>query len=327
MSIVGREPSMRSAAQRFTVSLAIAGALVGMVPLASCLGPSTLKRRSLEVEERRRFFAAQDARIGLFLQLRASFNSLLAGRFPFSRSTDAIDANPADVKRFFVEYGDSLASLKAGLDADGRPAAAAAAAVGQLIAVRGALGSMLGTPDPSPLVYHVDVDFFPNEAGAIGQNEVIEGSIGTSLSRATSTPGGVAGFDWKSGQPISAALRWAANAPTIPMVMQPSPAGRCIPPPGGAIARFVQPAGYWALLRFVREQKADDLDAGPPSLSSGTPVRFVVKLCENRQRVSGGDPVTYRAFVFARLKFSTMLPDREAATLLPHFPVYLPGFE
>lgn len=262
-----------------------------------------------------------------FARLRASFNERLAGRFPFASDRDATSADPADVKRFFAEFGDSLAPLKAALDADtSRDAQATSATLGQLIEVRDFLASMLATPGPSPLVYHIDVDFFTDEQGAQGQQQVIEASIGTALNRATTVPGGSTGFDWKSGQPISSTLRWAANASTIPSTVPPAPDGRCVPPPGGAIAAFRTRGDYWALLRFVRQQSAEGGDAGPPSLATGTPIRFVVKLCENRQRESGGDDVTAAAYIYARLKMSTTLPDRQAKVLQPDFPEAVPAW-
>ena len=262
-----------------------------------------------------------------FARLRESFNARLSGLFPFTADLDAPPADPADVKRFFAKFGESLAPLKAVLDADSsRSAPAASATLGQLIAARDFLGSMLATPGPSPLVYHVDVDFFPDESGALGQKQVIEASIGTTVNRATTLPGGATGFDWKSGQRISTALRWAANAPTIPRTALRATDGRCEPPPDGAIASFVEAAEYWTLLRFVRRQAPDKGDAGPPSLAAGTPVHFVVDLCENRQRESGGDEMITTARIFARLKMSTTLPNPQAIGLQPVFPEAVPAW-
>jgi type VI secretion system protein ImpL len=263
---------------------------------------------------------------GKYAGLREFFNSRLAGRFPFSSFVSSPGAEPADVQDFFGQYGTLLPELKAAferasdLNEEERQIALSAAAVlGQLIDVQTALAPMLDAGDAT-LTYRVGVDFFPNVPTAVGQSQILDASIGTPDSIARDK--GAESFVWHNGEPVAVRLRWAANAPTLPV----APDGKCVPQPGGNV--FGQDVGdKWALLRLMRMQGPEPRSGG---LVAGVPLAFEVPLCENRARASGGDPVRARALVFLRLALSRTVqapekPDRQVPVILPPFPTSVPA--
>lgn len=253
--------------------------------------------------------------------LRQLFNGTLAGRFPFSTYVSSPGADPANVQAFYAQYGPILPQLKEALEGapnGGEGPRQAAVVLGQLIEVEKALAPMLDAGDAT-LAYKVDVDFFPSLPIAVGQSQVIAASIGTPESLARDD--GAASFLWHNGEPIAVRLRWAANAPTLPM----SADGKCVPQPGGNVFGH-DVTGDWSLLRLIRAQ-------GPSArigeASPGVAIAFEVPLCENRARASGGDPVRERARIFLRLALSRTVhtpdkPDRQVPVILPPFPESVP---
>ena len=256
--------------------------------------------------------------------LRKAFNATLSGRFPFSVANAAPAADPADVRRFFSEFGPSLQPLQHEIDRKAtRSSRAASTALNRLIAVRAALSPMLDGIN-APLTYRVKVDFSPNEPLALGQDQVAAFSLGTPENSATDS--GPDAFIWRNGQPISATLRWANLAPALPAGTMASDR-RCAPRPGGAIARF-DSEGEWALLRLLRRY-APDPGEGAGDGPAGTPIAFEVPLCKNLQATAGGDAVRDKARVFMRLELFAAIrrpgrPDRWVRVTLPSFPDSLP---
>jgi type VI secretion system protein ImpL len=254
--------------------------------------------------------------------LRDSFQATLAGRFPFGPA-DAPDADPALVRAFFQRYGTQLAPLQAAFE-DISIGRSAATALGALITAQGALGPMLGGNDAASLSYAVGVQFFTDPMVAIGQDQVIEASIGTATSRAT--PDAAPTFLWKAGEPVIAQFRWAANAPSLPLSGLAVPNGACRPSPDGAWATS-RTAGTWALLRLVRHQSTG-LDEA--AAVSGYPIAFGVDLCANLQSAVGGDAPLQRARLVLRLTLSPppAAPDKPTSPLaLPAFPMALPPLD
>jgi type VI secretion system protein ImpL len=265
---------------------------------------------------------ATDTIEGKYAGLRQLFNATLAVRFPFSTYVSSPGADPANVQAFYAQYGPILPQLKEALEGaanGGEGTRQAAVVLGQLIEVEKALGPMLDAGEAT-LSYKVDVDFFPNLPIAVGQSQVLGASIGTPESLARDN--GVGNFTWNNGEPVAVRLRWAANAPTLPMTED----GKCVPQPGGNVFGH-DVAGNWALLRLLRAQ-------GPsPRIGEAAPgiaIAFEVPLCENRARASGGDPVRDRARIFLRLSLSKTVhtpdkPDRQVPVILPPFPESVPS--
>ncbi|NYT43201.1 hypothetical protein HZY97_20675 [Sphingomonas sp. R-74633] len=253
--------------------------------------------------------------------LRQLFNGTLAGRFPFSSYVSSPAADPANVQAFYAQYGPLLPQLKAALEGApdlGEQGRQAVAVLDQLIDAEAALSGMLDAGDAT-LTYNVGVDFFPNLPIAVGQSQVLGATIGTPESLARDD--GTTNFLWHNGEPVAVRLRWAANAPTLPLTAD----GKCVPQPGGNVFGH-DVTGDWALLRLLRAQGPSPRtgEAAP-----GVPIAFEVPLCENRARASGGDPVRDRARIFLRLTLSRTVhtpdkPDRQVPVILPPFPESVP---
>ncbi|MDP5280601.1 type VI secretion system protein [Sphingomonas sp. DG1-23] len=253
-----------------------------------------------------------------FDQLREAFNASLAGRFPFASDVEAPAADPGDVQAFFGQFGAVLQPLKDDIDITpgfGGSGRMASATLAQLVRVQSALAPMLDAAGPAPLTYRVGVNFFSDPDLARGQEQVIEGSLGTPVSRAL-TRGAAREFVWNNGQPVLARFRWAINAPSIPRT-----GGKCVPQPDGSVASF-RVDGDWALFRLLRRHAPGD--GIRASVTQGAPVAFDVDLCANQERASGGDLVE-DARILARLSLWATVrggdkPDRQVPVLLPDFP-------
>lgn len=270
--------------------------------------------------------AAGNNALAQYEKLREAFYVTLAGRFPFA-SDRAASADPGAVQSFFETYGPALAPLRARLEA-GRPGSEAAAVLGQLQRVQTALAPMLA--GAGPLAYSVDVAFFTDRTLAQGQQQIVEGRLGTTPSDEAKTPHGPRSFTWTMGQPVRLSLRWALNAPSLPIESITDPAGECRPPAGGGTAS-VRVDDSWALLRLIaRYQTRDggDLDGS----DAGIPLAFEVPVCTNLQRAPGGDDRPGPARVFLRLSLSARVqtpdkPDRLVPVALPDFPRSVPRLD
>lgn len=270
--------------------------------------------------------AAGNTALAQYEKLREAFYLTLAGRFPFG-SDRAASADPAAVQSFFETYGPALGPLRARLEAE-RPGSEAAAVLGRLQRVQTALAPMLA--GPGPLSYSVDVAFFTDRTLAQGQQQIVEGRLGTTPSDEAKTPHGPRSFTWTTGQPVRLSLRWALNAPSLPLESITDPAGECRPPAGGGTAN-VRVEDTWALLRLIlryQARDAGDLDGS----DSGIPLAFTVPVCANLQRAPGGDDRPGPARVFLRLSLFAKVqtpdkPDRLVRVALPDFPWSVPRLD
>ena len=258
-----------------------------------------------------------------YTELAGAFNASLAGRFPFGGS-DAPDADPGDVKRFFTAFGAQLPDLQARL---GNIAAyrrdGAAQFVEQLLAVQAALAPMLTNPAPdAALSYTVTPDFRTNAGSDPGADQIVERSVRIGQQTLSSFDAAHS-LAWTAGQPVEVRLRWAANAPAEPASVPDRP-GLV----EGRLASF-RAAGSWALLRLIAQQR-------PPAgtlaqLNDRRPetVGFTVALQPNPNAAVGGNAGLTSAQAFMRLGLTGTLrtpgqPDKQLAVMLPYFPTAAP---
>jgi type VI secretion system protein ImpL len=270
--------------------------------------------------------AAGNNALAQYEKLREAFYISLAGRFPFG-SDRAASADPGAVQGFFETFGGSLAPLRARLEAE-RPGSEAAAVLGQLQRVQAALAPMLA--GPGPLSYAVDVDFLTDPTRAQGQQQIVEARLGTTPSNQAKTPHGPNRFTWTMGEPVGLSLRWALNAPSLPIESIADPAGECRPPPGGGVANL-RADDNWALLRLIARYRARDAGDADGS-DAGIPLSFTIPVCANLQRAPGGDDRPGPARVFLRVSLSAKVqspdkPDRELRVALPEFPRSVPRLD
>ena len=265
----------------------------------------------------------QDDATSRFDDLADTFNRDLAGRFPFG-GPGAPNADLGDVKRFFNRFGGNLTALRTRLATIGAYTRAGAVQfLDQLIATQAAMAPMLSDPVPdAPLTYDVTVEFRTNIGSDPGADQIAEATIRFGQ-RSLSSFDPARTTAWTSGQPVQLLLRWATNAPGVPVG---DDAGS--PRVSGLLVKY-EFTGPWALLRLLTDQRP------PPAilaqLSDRRPgmVGFILPLKHNPDAVGGGDTSVTAAHLFMRFDLNATLrtpgqPDQHAVVALPAFPVVAP---
>ena len=257
-------------------------------------------------------------------RLAGTFNAVLAGRFPFTgiggEAAAAPRATPDEVRRFFRDHDAERAALAALLE-EPMPAdvpAAAPAFLAELGAARAALAPMIEPPVPTPLSYEMEAEFRAEPSLDRGGNQILEWSIETPAGRLSSLAGGST-LAWNAGQPVRVALRWARNAPSLPV------AG------AGGMPRLDGPAAIfeyrdaWALLSLLRVHARPAADDG----AAFSLLAFSVPLAPNPDAAPGGPAGLDQALVFLRLRLTALTgipgePVRRSLLLAPRFPAVAP---
>lgn len=231
-------------------------------------------------------------------KLAAIFSQSLAGRFPFVRpnlARGAPDADPQDVRRFFVQL-------------DGNRAAVTKTATPELAAFLERMESARPLLDAVVRSTPVSVRFTfgTNRAQEHGAEHIIDWSIrsGTGAVGASANPAAV---EWKTGQPLLLSFRWAAGSPYRPKNAMASEAEAA----AGDTLTLVE-RGPWALLRLLKSRSAPAASTG-----DGTLLRIALPT-----QTIGGEPVR-DTVLFMTASFGagsrTTLPAR-ALELPSHFP-------
>ena len=257
-------------------------------------------------------------------QFASAFNAALAGRFPFTAAgAEAAAARRAtydDVRRFFRDHDEERIALTALLEA-GLPAgvpAAAPAFLADVTAVRAALAPMIEPPVPAPLSYEVDAEFRAEPSLDRGGNQILEWSIETPAGRLSSLAGG-GPLTWTAGQPVRVKLRWARNAPSLPVA-----AADGMPRLEGPAAIF-EYRDPWALLSLLRVHTQPPADDG----ATFATLAFDVPLAPNPDAAPGGPAGLDEATVFLRLQLTALTampgePVRRSLLPVPRFPAAAP---
>ena len=268
---------------------------------------------------------ASEVAAGRYGRLAGAFNAVLAGRFPFTgigeEAAAAPRATPDEVRRFFRDYDAERAELTTLLE-QGMPAdvpAAAPAFLAELGAARAALAPMIEPPVPAPLSYEMAAEFRAEPSLDRGGNQILEWSIETPAGRLSSLAGGDA-LTWTAGQPVRVALRWARNAPSLPV----AGAGG-MPRSDGPVAVF-EYRDPWALLSLLRVHARP---AAGDGAASSTLLAFDVPLAPNPDAAPGGPAGLDQALVFLRLRLTALTsmpgePVRRSLLLAPRFPAAAP---
>jgi type VI secretion system protein ImpL len=270
-----------------------------------------------------------------YTSLATTFNAKLAGRFPFAplAGPDTNGAGPAlgeadpnEVRRFLLDYGQDLPVLEAQFQSGGSYGESGRAAevfLSQLEGIRTAFAPMLADPTGNaPLSYQVDVQFFTNPTAGSGQNQVLDAAVSTGNQRASSL-GGTSRIVWITGQPLRVELRWAANAPMIP-----DATAHPWPRISGLMAQF-DFSGTWSLLHLIMAQAPGRADLNALQDRSPQVVAFDVPLKRNPNAATGGNTDLASARVYMRLALTGVSrapgqPEKPAAIVVPEFPTAAP---
>ncbi len=257
-------------------------------------------------------------------QLAGAFNAVLAGRFPFTgigaEAAAAPRGTPDDVRRFFRDHDAERVAVAALLEGAMPPDVpdAAYAFLADLGAARAALAPLVDPPVPASLSYEMDAEFRAEPSLDRGGNQILEWSIETPAGRLSSLSGG-GPLAWAAGQPVRVVLRWARNAPSLPV----AGAGG-MPRQEGSAAVF-EYRDAWALLSLLRVHTRPAIDDG----AAFSTLAFSVPLAPNPDAAPGGPAGLDQALVFLRLRLTALTgmpgePVRRSLLLAPRFPAAAP---
>ncbi|SMH63019.1 type VI secretion protein IcmF/TssM N-terminal domain-containing protein [Azospirillum agricola] len=265
-----------------------------------------------------------------YARLAADFNGLLAGRYPFAeyQGPDTPQADTDAVAAFLERFAIAEPGIRRGFGtpAPGTPAAQALEFVGRMAAVRDFLAPFLAASSAAPPGYDVTADFRVNRPRESGGNQIIDWAVTVGDQR-LQRGGDAKAARWSPGQPVSVSLRWAKDAPVVPLSI--------IGPDGG-----VQPdraiafsfADRWSLVRLLQAHRAPPADL--PKLTDPQPHTLKFSADTGNVPVMGEEPPARavpggRTSVFLRLALSTANPDGKTRTTysLPVFPYAAPRLD
>jgi type VI secretion system protein ImpL len=265
--------------------------------------------------------AATDVALERYAELASYFNRRLAGRYPFAeqlpRARD-VEADPEDIRYFFALY-DRNAALFRSLDTRGAYGARLRQAqhfIEEMRDVRKFFASFLDVEKPqrTPL-FEVEPNFRTLQGLEYGANEIIQWSLTIGDKTLTERDKGKK-LMWSPGMPVRLALRWASDAPRVPVLIGEKR--------GVSVVDRTITYDYtnrWSLLTTLDDlgaagdQFRPDVDVPPVTLS----------LIVNTKLAAGGEPEKQPAQAFMRV--TLLNKDAKPLDLPPLFPAKAPGIE
>jgi type VI secretion system protein ImpL len=277
---------------------------------------NTLIDLSRELRQRCTTLAGRDA-IGRYAELERHFNQRLAGRYPFSEHrprSGELEADPADIRGFFRLFDDHRAVIAAtaaqgGLDRGQGPARTF---VEQMTEVRKFFSSFLDAPKPE-LAPSLDLEatFRVLKTKEIEGDQIIGWTVAVGDSTITNRDADRK-LRWTGGRPVTLSLRWAQDAPRVPMVA----------PTGGAVLRertmVWRYEGRWALLAALADHRTRSEDL--PTYADVEPVTLAFDA--STKPAGGPDSDAQPTKVFMRL--ALLAPGTTTPVDVPRFPVRAP---
>jgi len=185
-------------------------------------------------------------------RLTSYFSLYLAGRFPFSYSLDAADADPDRVLRFLKLLDENLTQAQTGLAHSQSPEAPAAADfLNQLQQSKVWLEPLFLRNQEGVRGIDLEVRWRTDREAELGAEQVIKWSVDSGSSQISYPGEDNYRLRWTLGQPVKLLLRWAKDG-------KQKPAEDPLQP---ALAVFEREAGWeyegpWALLRLLRDHVA-----------------------------------------------------------------------
>ncbi|MEA2343233.1 MAG: type secretion system protein ImpL [Thermoanaerobaculia bacterium] len=253
-----------------------------------------------------------------YAELANYFNQRLAGRYPFSEGlhNGTLEADPADVRAFFHKF-DAAKPMLASKIAEADPGFTQARQfIENMTAVRAFFAPFLDAqkPDVAP-AYDIEASFRTARQQEVDADQIIAWSLGVGNETVTNHDKKPM-LRWSVGKGVRLALRWASNAPRVPVLSQPA---------RGVSVRdrtvTYQYDNQWALLTALSE------NAAPPEVlphyDEEEPVTLGFKVFT--KPVAGGEPGNVPTQVFMRL--ALLAPGTTQPIDVPHFPHAAPKLE
>lgn len=262
-----------------------------------------------------------------YARVADDFNSLLSGRYPFAeyQGPDTPEADIDAVAAFLDRFSVMEPGIRRGFGtpAPGTPTAQALEFVDRMAVVRDFLAPFLTATSAAPPGYDVAAEFRVNRARESGGNQIIDWAVTVGDQR-LQRGGEVTMARWFPGEPVAVSLRWAKDAPVVPLSIIGTDG--TVEPDRTIAFPF---SGRWSLIRLLQAHRAPSADL--PRLTDPQP--HTLKFSAD----TGGVPVAGeaaapkplaggRTSVFLRLVLSTPNPDGKtrASYTLPVFPYAAP---
>jgi hypothetical protein len=261
-----------------------------------------------------------------YARLAADFNETLAGRYPFAEFRDGRDTPEASVPaaaEFLKQFDAAEPVLRRGLGTaiPGSPAGRAMEFIDRIAAVRNFLAPfMQPASDEAGPGFDVEADFRVNRAAEAGGNQIIEWML--ELGRQQVRRGrGPDGARWRPGDPVTVTLRWAKDAPLVPVAVSGPDAPRV--QDRSAIFGY---ANRWSLIRALQVHQGASADFERKTDPQPHTLKFVTGTGSAEAAVPGASASPGRTTVFIRLALTSPTADGKDKRrhVLPRFPYSAP---
>jgi type VI secretion system protein ImpL len=272
------------------------------------------RRNDLRRRVYRRFDAIASARIlRQYRELENNFNLNLSGKFPFiTGASKGVEADPQSIRAFFKLFDASNKIIIKHIDrvpTKSAPEMRVVEFIDDMLSVRSLLAPFLDDPKAVAPIFDFEVEFRVNRRHEAGGNQIIDWQLEVGDQKVTSRDTMRRGR-WVLGDPVTLSLRWAKDAPIVPL------AGTV----DGEMRKVVfQETMGWSMLRLLDANASSPADFDQLVDPAPQTLKFVVPTTGG----SGNDPAQTRVFV----RITLLTPDKKEPITLPTFPVRAPALD
>ncbi|HEV7485290.1 MAG TPA: type VI secretion system protein [Thermoanaerobaculia bacterium] len=252
-------------------------------------------------------------------ELANYFNQRLAGRYPFSEGPShdgALEADPGDVRAFFRKFDAAKPMLTAKIAESDPGFTQARQFIENMTAVRAFFAPFLDAqkPDAAP-AFDLEASFRTARQQEVDADQIIAWSLGVGNETVTNRDKKPT-LRWSVGKGVRVTLRWANDAPRVPVASQPA---------RGVSVRdrtvVYQYDNQWSLLTALAENAAPAEVL--PRYDDEDHVTLGFKVFT--KPVGGGQPGAVPTQVFMRL--AVLAPGTTQPIDIPRFPHAAPKVE
>jgi type VI secretion system protein ImpL len=261
---------------------------------------------------------AGDSAGARYKELARYFNQRLAGRFPFSDHAPLArdsEAEAEDLRGFFRIFDQTQAVIRSARTEGDPSMTSARTFVEQMSSVREFFAPFLDAQKPALAPsYDLEPAFRVMRERELDGDQIIDWSVTSGETTVTSRDNGKK-LRWSAGQPLRFSLRWANDAPRVPVA--PAIAGAAV---HGRTITF-EYTNAWSLLTALEALRAPAEELTAYSDLDPLTLSFAVYT----KPVAGGRTSEVPTQVYMRL--SLLAPGTTTALKIPHFPARAPKLD
>jgi type VI secretion system protein ImpL len=271
------------------------------------------RRNDLRRRVYRRFDAMASARVlRQYREIEMNFNLNLAGKFPFiSGGSKGVEADPPSIRAFFKLFDASNKVIVKHLDRIQTKTATEMRVlefIDDVASVRALLAPFLDDTKVVAPIFDFEVEFRVNRRHEAGGNQIIDWQLEVGDQKITARDTMRRGR-WVLGDPVTLNLRWAKDAPIVPVAGSVDGESRKV---------VFQELMGWSILRFLEGHSSSSADFDQLVDPAPQTLKFVIPTT-----AAGNDPPQTRVFV----RLTLLSPDKKEPIMLPEFPVRAPVLE